>query len=481
MVSCLFWTPDGSLGEGVLPQTRDLARRVASWDFVKKVAWLGRPPSWWQADVIPAEWSDRRGWLQALLQASGNEEHLMLIPADAPLLREDLSRQIWQTHRQHKADYTFADCYPLGLAPEAVSTFALQGIAALEQAEELPDRQGLFSCLLHHVNHFDVETLLSPIDLRTWRITFFDDCPRNRLLISRFLERAQWSLDRFLSEVARDRVSQRTLPAYWKMQWTNAVAQVPAYSDPRFYSTTRVDLPLEDLRRMLERVGRWMGGGVLLPGFWGEVALYPHAVAALRSALELGFELVVETSGLGWTSEVLNELGRLKGKITWIVEADAWEPQLYRQLRGEGFEVMRQTAQTLRDMFSGRVYLQTTRCDLTEDHVENFYIQVKEEGYKPLVVGYNDMAGRLPNRRTVDLSPWKRHPCWHLQRGLHSLADGRVVSCHQYPQGEVYWGNLLEEDPAAVWERGTGWMLAHQEERYPEECRSCHEYFQFVF
>lgn len=405
----------------------------------------------------------------------------MLIPADATLLREDLARQVWRTHLEQRADYTFADCFPLGLAPEAVRSFALRGISALEQAEGLPDRQGLFSCLINHVNHFDVETILSPVDLRSYRVHFFDDGPPNQLLVRRFLDRWSLPLEQFLNEVARDRVSQRTLPAYWKMQWTSAVVQIPAYSDPRLFPTERVDMALSDLGRILDKVARWMGPGVLMPGFWSEAALYPRVVEAFELALGAGFDLVVETSGLGWEAAALKAISQMPGKVSWIVEADALDPELYRKVRGEGYHQMRHTAELLQDLFPARVYLQTTRCDLTEDHVEQFYRQVRDEGYKPLVVGYNDRAGRLPQRQTVDLSPWKRHPCWHLQRGLHSLADGRVVSCHQYNLGEVCWGNILEEEPSVLWERGTDWMLAHQNENYPEACRACNEYFQFVF
>ena len=481
MVNCVFWTPTGRLDFSVLPQTRELAQRVKTWPFVKKVIWLGQAPSWWQQEVHQAQWSDRAGWLRSLLELGKQEEHLFLVPADAPLLRQDLCTQLWEMHQQQKADYTFADCFPLGLSGEFVRNFALQAMVNLPQESSLPDRMGIFSCILNQVNAFDVETLLSPIDLRAYRVNFFDQSLRDQLLIRRFLERSQLPLNEFLQQVQTDRLSQRTLPAFWKMQWTNAVLSVPIYSSHELYGQQVLQANPEKVEQALRRVGQWLGQAVLMPGFWGEVSQYPHLVRATQVAVEAGFEVVFETSALGWEPGVLEKLTLWANKLTWIVEADALELEAYRRLRGEGFEQMMQTAKLLQQLFPNKVYLQAVRCTETEDSIEAFYKKAEELGFHPLIMGYNDLAGRLPQRRTVDLSPWKRNPCWHLQRGLHSLADGRVISCHQFPQGEVVWGNLFEEDVEAIWERGRDWMLLHQNQQYPKECANCHEYFQFVF
>lgn len=481
MVCCYLWTPTGRAEEAALPETRNLAQRLGGWDFVKEVVWVGQPPSWWDGKAHPCAWTDRRGWIRSLLEASTGEEHLFLVPGDAPLLREDLCREVWRRHREQNVDYTFADCFPQGLAGEAVSRFALEAMASLELEAALPDRGGLFTAILPFLNAFDVETVLSPRDFRPERVAFFDDGPAARLLIRRFLPAWAQDLENFLEAVWKGRVEQRTLPAYWKLQITEAVRSLPSYGLPLVRPQPPRHLDLEELARWARSLAEWMGGGYALPGFWGEVSSHPQPVEALLILANAGFQLVVETSGLGWNTTDLERLAGEIPKLTWIVELDALEAEQYRRLRGEGFEEAWATATALRELFPGRVYLQAVRYQDTEETIEDFYRRAREEGFKPLVVGYSSFAGRLPDRRTVDLSPYLRRPCWHLQRGIHTLVDGRVVACHQFPEGDVVWGNLREESPATIWARGEEWMRLQSSGEYPQPCRSCDEYYRFVF
>ncbi len=472
MVKSFLWTPENKTLTQAHPLTLDLAKMLENWSFLPAPAWLGNPPGWWMGEVIPGVWKDRKEWIKVLAEASRGSEHVILLPGDAPFLNQEINREIWELHTGEGADYTFADGYPLGMTCEIVRTAALDAMVEVTPDDgEPPTREGVFAAILHSVNSFNVETYLSPKDLRGLRIDFFDSDAHGRRLIELWADRAFGPLPDLLKALDEDRVSQRSLPTYWKLQ---LVKEKPSGGGLQ-------TLELNAACSLIEKVGAWMGAGVLMPGFWGEPSQHPDIFPILDMAVKTGFQIVLETSGLGWKPAVLDSLTALMNSVRWIVEVDALDPDLYRKIHGEGWEEVISFIENVSTKFPGRVYLQATRLPENEDHLETFYRIAKEKTGKVIIQKYNNLAGALPVKPTVDLSPWKRNPCWHLQRGLHVLVDGRVTPCHQFPSGENSWGNLFNEHAESVWQRGIRWMELHQKELYPEVCGLCDEYYTFQF
>ena len=92
-------------------------------------------------------------------------------------------------HRRYLADYTFADGYPYGLTPEILTMDTvgrLRGMAS----EGAPDRETLFAVIQKDINSFDIETEISPIDMRMLRVSLSADIERNFLLLRRIVSRA---------------------------------------------------------------------------------------------------------------------------------------------------------------------------------------------------------------------------------------------------------------------------------------------------
>ncbi|MDR1930367.1 MAG: spiro-SPASM protein, partial [Treponema sp.] len=109
--------------------------------------------------------------------------------ADCPLLDPALAGALAERHIRYAAEYSYADGWPYGYAPELLSpgtAGVLRKIAGDEDGTV--ERDCLFSAIQKDINAFDIETEISPVDLRQYRLNLQADSKRNLLLLSRFFE-----------------------------------------------------------------------------------------------------------------------------------------------------------------------------------------------------------------------------------------------------------------------------------------------------
>jgi spiro-SPASM protein len=276
----------------------------------------------------------------------------------------------------------------------------------------------------------------------------------------------------------------RTLPAFYSIQIVAGCPQLCAYCPyPRFgISRTgkQGEMELGRFTALADKIREFSGDAVLSVSLWGEPAYYgrfPELAAAVR---ERGLRLIVETSGVGWAPGVFSQIAAGPG-IDWIVSLDADGPELYRALRGEGYEEALRAIDMLAARFPSQVHVQAVRMKENEERLDDFYRAWKARTGKVIIQKYDHFCGLLPERKVADLSPLKRFPCWHLKRDLAVLLDGRVPLCREDVGLRHPMGNALEEDLQAVWDRGEPLYLAHLRQDYPPLCAACDEYYTFNF
>ena len=257
---------------------------------------------------------------------------------------------------------------------------------------------------------------------------------------------------------------------------------------------------------LLGKIEDFAGDAVIGISLWGEPSLHPEGKELIERVLARpALSLVVETSGVGWKEDELKALAAAASRaaprknymapLSWIVSLDAHESERYRELRGPGFSEARSTAKTLLSLFPRDAYVQAVRVKDFEDDIERFYRSWKEEpevlasgrrdGGHIIIQKYDDFAGALPKMQASDLSPVKRRPCWHIQRDMNILLDGRALCCREdldslKGNGEA-WGNVFTEDLAVVWERGAALYLEHCKNEYRGICGHCDEYYTYNF
>jgi spiro-SPASM protein len=432
-------------------------------------------PSWTVADLL--------GVMETA--ADGDLFHFH---ADCPFLDAGLARAMHANHRRYWADYTFADGYPDGLAPEILTRQTIARLRGLAGAgTEVPRRDALFSVIKKDINSFDIETEISPADMRLLRLSLSADTERNFILLSRIAAAGARGAAAVCELLLRKPEMQRTLPAFFPVQITERCPQACAYCPYPVTAGAVTEktgaMPVADLGRLARKIAAFCGDAVVDVSLWGEPSLHPKARQVIETVLaEPGLDLVIETSGIGWKPGELAEIRRSCARQpTWIVSLDAAAEDVYGRLRGTGFAEARRAAEELLELFPDRAWIQAVRMRDNEEDLDVFFKAWRERTERVIVQKYDSFSGLLPNRAVADLSPLTRFPCWHLKRDLPVLIDGTVPLCREDLRAARPLGNALREELEAIWERGAAAHRKHLSGSYPGICAGCDEYYTFNF
>ena len=465
--------------------------------------------------VLRPSWT-RKFLLEELSRLSVGYDLVYFAWADCPLLDTSLAAALAERHTRYGAEYSYADGWPYGFAPEILAPHTAGILAKLTVDDDAPvERDALFQVIQKDINAFDIETELSPVDLRPYRLSLTADSKRNLLLLKRWMEAGLHSASEAEKLINEKPELLRSFPAYFNIQVTGACPQAcslcpwPVYGGGTVPVTERKDhMPVDAFEGLLNKIEDFAGDAVIGVSLWGELSLHPRRGELIGMVLDRpALSLVVETSGVGWNEEELGALAEAASRaaprknhmapLSWIVSLDAHDPERYREVRGPGFAEARSTAKTLFSLFPLDVYVQAVRVKDFEDDIECFYRSWKDEPEVPavrkkdgshvIIQKYDNFAGALPKMQASDLSPVKRRPCWHIQRDMNILLDGRSPCCREDLDSlkgngnREPWGNVFTEDLAVIWERGAALYLEHCKAEYPGICGHCDEYYTYNF
>ncbi len=419
---------------------------------------------------------------------------LLYVHADSPYLDAELAATLLKLHRNYRAEYTFADGYPPGFALEILRPRVLPNLAELAVKNDAPaDREGLFAVIQKDINSYDIETELSPVDLRTYRFSPLCDTRRNKTAAE-----ALWTLG---ARSAADTVKllpkhpelMRTVPAFLWVQITEGCPQSCSYcpyplmvGDPRglkgFMPTERFAALIEDAVALCDDL-------VVDVSLWGEPSMHPDfpgiAEAVLRHP---GTTLLIETSGIGWDNAVVDALVARGGeRVHWIVALDAPDSATYEALRGAGMDESISFAERLARSLPSNAHVQAVRMKENEENLETLYRGWKKITEKVIIQKYDDFAGSLPDRHIADLSPLERLPCRHLARDMAVLLDGSVPLCKHSLEtskpGRLCYGtivgNAFADGLEKTWQSMNRYFQLHCSGDYPVPCGRCDEYHTF--
>ena len=486
----------------------------------EKTVFLGLEGIDYGSEIKNAELITKSNWtkndlLEELSRLSGGEYHIYFSFADCPLLDPSLAGAIYERHIKYRAEYSYSDGWPYGFAPEILSPGTpgiLASIASKDTGNDTVDRDILFSVIQKDINSFDIETEISPVDLRPWRLSFTTDSKRNLMLITRFTEAGYSTAsdsEKFIKEKPE---LLRTLPAFFPIQVSGSCPQectiCPWSSRGKDIFPSPSFMDKENFSFLLSEIVGFAGDGIIDLSLWGELSLHPNKIDLIKMVLEKPeLSLIVETSGIGWTKAELEMLADLSknasprkyklatgctSPLSWIVSLDAYEPERYTEVRGSGYAEAYSCARTLLEYFPDDTYVQAVRVKGYEDDIEQFYRTWKKEGPSDgkhiIIQKYSDFAGMLPKLQASDLSPVKRRACWHLKRDFNILLDGRVPYCQIGTFDNNFLGNALKDKLSHIWEKGSLLYIEHCkqensqiENSFPGSCGNCDEYYTYNF
>lgn len=421
-------------------------------------------------------------------ESAGEIDSLFYLFGDTPFLDSRLAGRMWENHRRYQADYTFADAYPLGIAPEILRVGSLGPLAQLAKGTKgAVERDTVFEVLKKDINAFDIETEIPPVDLRLLRIRLAAENRAGFMLLKRLEKTGLRESGEMLIYLQEHQEILRTLPNYYSIQLTGGCPQSCSYCPyPQTGGdilTRRDVMPLDTLKKILKEIDNFSGSGYINFSPWGEPALHPEIEECITAVLAYpNLHCLIETAGIGWDPEIPRRLAaKANGRLHWIVSLDAQTEATYRRLRGDGFAEAQTFARELLSLYPEHAFVQAVRMEQNEEELETFYRSWKETTENIIIQKYDHFSGRLPQLRIADVSPLKRDACWHLKRDMTILIDGEVPLCREDLELEHRLGNIFEESIATVWTRGEEFYGKHLRADYPAICRECDEYYTFNF
>ncbi|MDR0400684.1 MAG: spiro-SPASM protein [Treponema sp.] len=517
-------------------------RLVPGW---QKTVVLGREGA---PDSLPeaVEWVSRPRWtrrelLEAVSRHSQGFDVSLFAWADCPFLDPALTGALMDRHLRYRAEYSYADGWPYGFAPELLAPGTAGILAKIEGDQDIPvDRDSIFAVLQKDINSFDIETEISTVDLRSLRLRLAADSKRNLLLLTRFSDAAGGIPEAAgAAGIIGERPEiLRTLPVFFPVQAARpcphlcAFCPYPAAAGLGKAGESPPGAGEEFMEpgvfeALLDRIIAFSGDGVIDLSLWGELSLHPRRMELIRIVLARPqLALVVETSGVGWREGDLEEAASLaaaapdRGEgeysgppLSWIVSLDAADPGRYREIRGPGFAEAVECAKKLFRLFPASAYVQALRIRGAEDDIEKFYrswTELAPRGSEGVIIQkYDDFCGALEKRQAADISPLERQSCWHIMRDLPVLLDGHVPLCREelaaLRGGGRILGNIFHESLETIWSRGEKYYVKHcravrQAEAakqaklageagiensagsdYPGGCAECDEFYTYNF
>jgi spiro-SPASM protein len=484
--------------------------RVRLFPAVKKIVLLAPAapaPLHCAADeMIPPpngkQWT-RKQVLNTLASLSAGFDYTYYAWADCPFLDAGLAGAVGRRHLCYAAEYSYADGFPYGLAPEILAP-GLAGVLAaiLGDDDEPVERDSIFAVLQKDINAFDIETEIAADDLRVHRLSLSADSKRNLLLLTRFAEADCSSANDVIQLIKERPELLRTLPSFYAIQAASACPQTCKLCPYPHYRRADAEdfLAPVQFNTLLDKISGFSGDAVIDLSLWGELGLHPQKLELIGAVLERPeLSAIIETSGLGWETAELETLAAaarnaaprtssiLAAPLSWIVSLDAHDEARYQGLRGAGYQEALETVQILMRLFPKDTYVQAVRIKDSEDDIERFYRFWKETEAHAIIQKYDSFCAKLPDLGVSDLSPLTRRPCWHLMRDMPILIDGTVPLCREDlgalsgKAEQETLGNVFSDELAAIWERGFPVYQQHCGAVYSELCERCDEYYIYNF
>ena len=421
---------------------------------------------------------------------TGDQKNIFYIYGDTPFLDPDLTKTIYNNHQLYSAQYSFSDGGPTGIVPEIIAVEIADALKVLSDKEKLPiKRDTIFTIIQRDINSFDIETHLTEKDLRMLRITLAADSKRNFMILENFDNAGIKGENRIINISNKEEEMLRTVPAFYAIQISGKCFQSCSYCPYPKINTDHLNssnfMSFENYSVILDKIADFSEEAVISLSLWGDPSSHPDIEKFILKTLEYEkFTLFIETSGIGWKNETIKIVAEKSGntkRIIWILSLDSDNREVYKTLRGDGFDKAISMAETLIGYFPDTTYIQAVRMNENEAVLEKFYKSWKAKGKKVIVQKYDNFCGYITDRKVTDISPLKRIPCWHLKRDVSILYDGTVPLCREDVENKNVLGNIFSDSMEKIWGNGIKYYREHLAQNYNGICGKCDEYYTYNF
>lgn len=444
-------------------------------------------------------------------------DYAICTSADKPFLDIELSSEILNEHQKYLAEYTFADGYPEGFAPQVISAGTLNLIYELVKSKNdlalsKVNDTSIFNVLKTDINSFEIESHIAPKDFRMLRFDFSCSSKLLTLACKNLYDEALNLKIPFkafeLSELAQKSAKiHQTVPAFYNIQISSKTSSTATYNPEfPFSNDENFVMNLEHFKALLSQISSLSEEAVISLSAFGEPFTNPQILLYISEVLKNPhFNLILETEGILLNQEIVLKIKNildsspelkkspsnilpLEKRINFIVYLDAFSEQKYFEIHkncpADSFEKAKKSLELLEENFPDSVYALFTRTTENEDELEKFYRFYHDE--KSVTKGhliiqkYDDYCKTLPQKKVADLTPYERNVCWHLKRDVTILKDGSMPLCREF-FNETKLGNVFEEGLENLWAKTNQIVQNQIEKKYLKKCEDCDEFYTFNF
>lgn len=426
---------------------------------------------------------DISSWKQ-LAERSG-ADHFIKIYADAPFVDPGIISEMLAIHLKYSAEFTYSENLPSGLSCEIISCDLIR---TMPDANE--KRLSLGQIIRSNINQFDVELYYKGPDLRDKRISFRASQPRDAKIMESLI-RLHGSVPPYAE--LRNLLEKNCEilyggPSYVEIELTGRADITSIYSYRPAVKASRGDMELPLFLKILSDMREFGLPYALCFGGEGDPLLHPDFIKCLDAVLAETFvqTVFIETDGPALDEKILIYLkSKNDPRIKVIVDMSGYDSKSYQQMHQNGsFEKILKNILSLRDLFgekSDRLYVQLMKIKETEHSIDAYYDFWEAQKVQIILQKHNAYLGIIEDRRYYDLTPLDRVPCWHLQRDLFILADGRIGFCKQDVNGVWSAWNCREKSLGEIWkERQPLFVNDYKGNKSSSpDCSKCDEWYTF--
>jgi spiro-SPASM protein len=436
-----------------------------------------------RSDAIIRSTDDISSWKELIGKCGA--DHVVRIFADAPFIDSAIIAEMLETHLSYSAEFTYSENLPAGLSCEIISGELISSLPETSE-KRLPISQVVRS----NINQFDVELFYKAPDLRDKRISFRTSNLRDKKIMES-LYAVHGSIPKYSqlkTLIEKHCEGLYCGPSYVEIELTGRADVTAIYSYRSAIKDPRGDMDTALFSKIIAGLKDFSLPYSVCLGGSGDPLLHPDFYKCLDTVLaeQLVQSVFIETDGIAMDDGFLLYLrGKNDPRVKIIVDMSGYDDQSYKQLHGaDSFQKILKNILSLRDLFgekSDRLFVQIMKIRETENLIDKYYDFWEAQKVQIILQKHNSYLGAIEDRRYYDLTPLDRVPCWHLQRDLFILSDGRIAFCKQDFNGECSKWSCETEKLADIWGNRRSLFVSDYNGKRSilPDCSKCDEWYTF--
>ena len=418
---------------------------------------------------------------------------LFIAPLEAPFIDVNATKELYLQHIKYKAEYSFAEGYPLFIFPQILNTGLCDILCQFSKDDDsVINHDFVFDIIKKDINSYDIETYIAPVDVRILKLRFIVETKRDKMLCQNFLGITAKNYQQIITPLKL-----KTLPRYYMIEISSDSEQKPIY---RPQINDKAFMSYQDFSLIVEKIAKFSDDAIISFSLYGDPLEHPEFEEMVKKVLSYpNLTALVETSAtfenakekLENTKKVVQEAPMrpsLTPPLYWITFIDAVNASTYAKVYNlteeKSIELLarvNEIAELSYNYFGKNAFVQIVRMNENEDDLETFYRTWKEKNVEVIIQKYDHFCRFLPDRRVADLSPLKRMPCRHINREMCIACDGDVLMCREDVRKQNIMGNAKNEALEDIWQRFDEKCIEQSNLKFGDLCESCDEYYTYNF